>query len=312
MLEDSFVRDSLKIFVKDLILKKDDELKKSIKLLSLQTSDDEFSSFVDTNQEMNMTQLIDEKQRVEKALSEFHQNNPLIYLSFFKDKVKIPFSFTFTQRGVMRIATVFVGSEVFGIGEDKNLKIAKYRAASEALMKIKQKYGEDIFQTKRERKTKKTFEIKEDIVPDFDKENESQINLEALKKLCEEFKNQNDLDNSCIILQRQFEIFCLKYERNIYPHNFNEVQKIISKLLYINKSIYFHFSKPNLVGSFANSCWMENFKQIDILFTHSLNSNEIKSATESLIKNFNMIFNNSSDEPIIKIGRKKDESNFVN
>jgi hypothetical protein len=305
MLEDTFVRDSIKIFVKDLILKKQDT--NSIKLLSQQTNDEEQTDEISNSNRASL----EEKQRVEKALSEFHQNNPLIYLSYFKDKVKIPFSFTFTQRGLMRIANVFVGSEIFGIGEDKNLKLAKYKAAAEALLKIKHKYGEEIFQTKRDRKNKKTYEIKEDIVPDDEKKNEHHPNLEILEKLCEEFKIQNYSDNTFLILQRQFEIFCLKYERNINPINFNEIQKIISKLLYINKSISFHFSKPQIVGSFANSCWMENNKQIDILFTHSLISSEMKSASESLLKNFNLIFNNSSEEPIINLARKKDETNYV-
>jgi hypothetical protein len=122
MLEDSVVRDSMKIFVKGLLLKIEDNLRSQVKIKDDFLEDEEElmrikqeqGGITNTINDPNVDE--EEKQRVDKLLKEYHQNNPLIKLNFFKNKVKIPFSFTTIQRGSNRnrvvVATLYVGSEI--------------------------------------------------------------------------------------------------------------------------------------------------------------------------------------------------------
>lgn len=321
MMEDTITRDSMKIFVKGLLSKKDEECSVKIPVNDFCEDDEDFLRI---KQELGQGQYLNEydesteKERVERILTEFYQNNPLIKLNFFKNKVKIPFSFTFAWRGNQKkricTATLYVGSEVFGIGEDRNLKVAKYRASQEGVVKIIQKYGEDILKTKEERKNKIQPEIKEDIIPEDEKDLDGGPDLceflEHIRELMEDL-NKNENDNSH--LQRKFEMFCLKYERNLIPVNdFVEIEKMLAKLCFVNKTISIHFSNPLLVGSFSSNSISNKNKFIDLLFTHKLTNKDIKNSSDSLIKNFNLIFNDSSSEPTMVIKNRKDELNFVN
>jgi hypothetical protein len=326
MLEDTFVRDTLKIYVKELIYKKESEMRSDIKLKeNIDDIDDGITdptsntNNISSYENSNIQSTEQEKERVEKLLSEYHQNNPLIKLAFFKNKVKIPYSYTFIVRGKIHYVTLYVGSEVFGVGEDINLKVAKYKASAEGLQKIKQIYGESILVTKEERKQKKGFEIKEDITPEEDKEFEGISNKnynpkENLEMIIELIAELNKNMNESSILQKKFELFLLKYERNLIPVNdLQEIQKILAKVLYTNKSVSMHFDSPIIVGSFQNSCSRSNHKVVDILFTHKIKPEDMKTSTESLMKNFNLIFDDGGmEEPEIKILNKKNEVNFVN
>jgi hypothetical protein len=330
MLEDTFVRDTMRMYVKELIYKKESDEKSSIRIKENvdDIEDGELTNFsnnqiysLNTSTTNSNNQFHDqERERIDKILSEYHQNNPLIKLNFFKNKVKIPFSFTFACRNKIYIATLFVGSEIFGVGEDPNLKVAKYKASAEGLQRIKEIYGEDVLTTKEERKHKKScgFEIKEDITPEEEKEFEGIANnnynpVEQLEKIIELINELNKNVNESSILQKKFELFLTKYERNLIPVNdYQEILKIVSKINYTNKSVSFHFDSPIMVGSFQNSCARSNHKVIDIVFTHKISVEDIKTSTDSLIKNFNMIFNDAGrEEPEIKIHNKKNELNFV-
>ena len=122
-------------------------------------------------------------------------------------------------------------------------------------------------------------------------------------------KNNNDYSH----LQRKFEMFCLKYERNLIPINdFNDIEKILSKIFYINKTMSIHFDGPILIGSFINNCHSIKNKFIDILFTHKLTVDDFKKGVDQLLKNFNMIFNDTNSQPLIKFTNEKDELNYVN
>jgi hypothetical protein len=206
------------------------------------------------------------------------------------------------------------------VGEDQNLKVAKYKASTEGLQKILEIYGEDILTTKDERKQKKNlgFEIKEDINPEEEKEFEGidynyYSPLENLDKIIELINELNKNVNESSILQKKLELFSTKYERNLFlVNNSKEILKNLSKINYTNKSVSFHFDSPIIVGSFQNSCARRNHKVIDILFTHKISLEDIKISTDYLLKNFNMIFNSSdTEQPDIKIHNKRNDLNFV-
>jgi hypothetical protein len=114
MLEDSLVRDSMKIFVKSLMNKKEDDARALIKN-NIEEGDLNSNIIKEDNMLCELNEE-DEIERVEKTLREYHQNNPLIKLNFFKNKVKIPFSFTYTHKGShqnrLKVATLYVGSEI--------------------------------------------------------------------------------------------------------------------------------------------------------------------------------------------------------
>jgi hypothetical protein len=116
MLQDGIVRDSMKIFVSELISRNDgmnhskmimNNLEKEIDLKSMKNEHDSIPEELDTEGEIV---------RVEKLTEDYIQNNPFIKLNFFKNKVKIPVSFTFRWRGDNRTrycrANLFVGSEI--------------------------------------------------------------------------------------------------------------------------------------------------------------------------------------------------------
>lgn len=114
MLEDNVVRDSMKLFVKSLIIKNDEE--KGLTNIKEMAEDNNFDlKIVEHDQDIESIDQ-NEKARVEKLLLEYHKNNPLNKLNFFKNKVKIPFSFTHGQRGSNKkriwTCTLFVGSEI--------------------------------------------------------------------------------------------------------------------------------------------------------------------------------------------------------
>lgn len=299
MLEDDMVRDSMKMFANSLKQKKEN------------ISPCKYSS--KSNDILNDE---DEEIRVEMLIKEFHKKNPLVNLNFFKEKAKIPYSFTFTQRGNGKqrttIATLYVGSEIciytylhlVGIGEDRNIKIAKYKAAEEGVKNIKSKYGENILKTKEERKCKSTYEIKEEL-SSVDYEGDHSF-LENLFEKCNSMLNGFD---------NKFELFLSKYERSIIPINdINFIQSFIAKIVYFNKTISIHFNNPILVGSFVNNCSNSKHKIIDILFTHKLQNDEMIPSINNLIKNFKnalkdlyLIFNS---EVIVNPINKYDDKNL--
>lgn len=114
LLEDPVVRDSLKMFVKGVLLKKEEDLRSHIKIKENPNNEEEEDGEYDRIKEEQMMEITEkeEKERVEKLLKEYYQNNPLVKLNFFKNKVKIPFSFTYSQKPKIKIATLYVGSEI--------------------------------------------------------------------------------------------------------------------------------------------------------------------------------------------------------
>jgi hypothetical protein len=111
MLLDEFVRDNMKLFVHQLSYKKEDPLNKKMRW---DMTDEEILAVKE--EQMNYKLTEEEKKEDELKIKEYQMNNPLNKLSFFKEKVKIPFSITCSQKGSgktqKRIATVFVGSEI--------------------------------------------------------------------------------------------------------------------------------------------------------------------------------------------------------
>jgi len=113
------------------------------------------------------------------------------------------------------------------------------------------------------------------------------------------------MDTLC--LQKKFELFLLKYERNILPINdFNEMEKTLAKLFYVNKTISINFNDPLLVGSFSGDCVSIKNKVIDLIFVHKLNREDFKICLDSLINNFNSIFNETQSQPDIKMKNKNE------
>jgi len=102
----------MKMFVKGVLLKKEEDSRSQVKLKE-NPNEDEEGEYTRIKEEQ-MLEITDsqEKERVEKLLREYQENNPLIKLNFFKNKVKIPFSFTYSQKPKLKIATLFVGSEI--------------------------------------------------------------------------------------------------------------------------------------------------------------------------------------------------------
>lgn len=298
MLEDDIVRDSMKIFVNSILQKIDgNELKQNRDYYVEEGA----TETITIKQEGEEILEGDEELRVEKLINDYHENNPLGPLNFFKNKVKIPFSFTFTQKGngskAIRVATLFVGSEIcniklnnilVGVGEDRSIKIAKYKAAAEGLQRIKMKYGEDILKTKDQRKQKAFNEIKEELASDEEKGLNYDIYLDEVydmvKLLFEELDNSKGDSHT---IQTKLEVFLIKYERSLIPINdIAFIQKFIAKIFYFNQTISIHFNNPMLVGSFRDDCCNIKHKVIDLLFTHHLSEEEMMECTDNLIKNF--------------------------
>ena len=195
------------------------------------------------------------------------------------------------------------------MGEDRNIKIAKYKASSEGLTNIIKKYGEDILKTKEERKHKVVSEIKEDIISDDDErfsrvDSSIRNNLKLIDDILQDL-NKNSKDTCS--LQKKFELFLLKYERNILPINdYNEMEKAMAKLFFVNKTVSINFNDPILAGSFFGDCMSSKNKVIDLIFVHKLNKEDFKICSDSLLNNFNHIFNETQSQPEMKIKNKTD------
>lgn len=84
------------------------------------------------------------------------------------------------------------------------------------------------------------------------------------------------------------------------------MQKILAKLFYVNKTISINFNDPLIVGSFSGDCMSIKHKVIDMIFIHKLNLDDFKLCSDSLLNNFNAIFNESQLQPEFKIKNKND------
>jgi hypothetical protein len=103
----------MKMFVKGVLLKKEDDLRSQVKIKENLNEEEEDGEYLKIKEEqmLEITEK-EEKERVEKLLKDYYQNNPLVKLNFFKNKVKIPFSFTYSQKPKLKIANLYVGSEI--------------------------------------------------------------------------------------------------------------------------------------------------------------------------------------------------------
>ncbi len=200
---------------------------------------------------------------------------------------------------------------------DTNMKKAKYVAADQVLCKLKEMYGEEALLTKSEKNLKK-----QTIPNRIDKRENTMIPMKEEIRLLGKKTSPSDIDlvdfrthmNGLIHniennvnhtnLQRNFELFCNKYERFIIVSpNMFEINELCIK---IRES----FGRPHFIGSYLYDCLNVKNYTIDIMLTHTLPHDEIIHIMSNAYDEI-YIINNKDTELDIQINFKDRQFSFM-
>jgi hypothetical protein len=194
-----------------------------------------------------------------------------------------------------------------GYGVDANIRVARFRAAEEAIKKLKEKYGEEALKYRAvEKRKNKILALEEE-------EKKKEISMDPLVfkvshrvKAEDVIKNLKEFASRCNIAEFNLEIFLAKYERLMIPDYFH-IQKMLALIFHSQKTLSIHFSNPILTGSFLYDCGSSFHPVVDIILFHELPVTEMNSAMEILVSKLKLLFN---EEPDFNISNRKNETDF--
>jgi hypothetical protein len=188
--------------------------------------------------------------------------------------------------------------------------VARFRAAEEAIKKLKDKYGEEALKYRAvEKRKNKLLALEEE-------EKKKQISMDPVVfkisfqiKTPDLIKNIKEFAEKSSIAHFNLEILLGKYERLLIP-DYYDIQKMLALIFHSNKTLSIHFSNPILTGSFQYDCGSTFHPVIDVILFHELPASEIKSAVEILVSKLKLLFKEEYRDPIFKISNRKNEKDF--
>lgn len=318
MLEDKVLKDTMRMYIDTKSITRDCFLKKKDEDIYAIKEEDE-------TKKLQFKQSDTDHLRVKAIIDEYNKNtrtNPICMLDSFRNKHNIPFSFTYTEKNKMHKAVVYVGGEIckivkliiVGFGVDANIRVARYKAAEEAIKKVKEKYGDDSLQFKGMIRRQNKANVLEQIEKQRGEAINSSITIsntsnsdDLLKETLRLFR-KDDTDSGN---QLKLEAFITVFERSIIPiSEYFEIQKLLCLFLQAEKPLSIHFDNPILAGSFLYDCPYRQNLTVDIIFPHKSTQNALKENVDILLKNLKLATKDHFPEIFITIKNRLNDTNL--